>query len=98
MRLRANHAGQLSVKWIYSTNVAQFLTVGCPLRFCITTLQPRLHSRSTRLRLFLAWISGVAAYFLFAFTACLRPRGYPRRPGSTETGARCSPGLVGSDT
>jgi hypothetical protein len=35
----------------------------------------------------------VAAYCLFAFTACLRPRSYLRRPGRTETGVRCSPGL-----
>jgi hypothetical protein len=60
----------------------------------ITMLPPRLHSRSTRLRLFLASISAVAAYCLFAFTACLRPRGYPLRPGRMETGVRCSPGLV----
>jgi hypothetical protein len=56
---------------------------------CVTTLQPRLHLRSTRSQLFLAWISGVAPYFLFAFTACLRPREYSRRPGRTEMGCRC---------
>jgi hypothetical protein len=32
MLFRANHDGSPSVKWTYSTNVAQFLTVGCPLR------------------------------------------------------------------
>src|SRR2546430_567208 len=36
--------------------------------FCITTLQPRLHLRSTRVRLLLASISVVATYFLCAFT------------------------------
>src|SRR2546425_4910475 len=33
-------------------------------------------------------------YFLFAFTACLRPRDYLRRPSRMETGVWCSPGLV----
>ncbi len=62
--------------------------------FCVTTLQPRLHGCSTRSQLILAWISGVVPYVLFAFTACLRPRDYSRRPGSRETGVRSSPGLV----
>jgi hypothetical protein len=35
----------------------------------------------------------VAVYCPSAFTACLRPRGYPRRPGRRETGVRCAPGL-----
>jgi hypothetical protein len=84
MLLRANHDGQLSVKWIHSTNVAQFPTVGCPLRFCITTLQPRLHSRSTRLRLFLAQISGVAPYFFCVYGLLEAPRlpATPRQYGN----------------
>src|SRR5919197_1086025 len=44
--------------------------------------------------LFLAEISDVTAYFLCAFTACLKPRDYSRRPGRMETGVWCSPGLV----
>jgi len=35
----------------------------------------------------------VVVYCPSAFTACLRPRGYPRRPGRRETGVRCAPGL-----
>src|SRR5205814_9504151 len=57
--------------------------------FCITSLQPRLHWCSTRVRLLLAEISVVATYFLCAFTACLRPNDYSLRPGSMEMGFRC---------
>src|SRR5262249_14356938 len=39
-------------------------------------------------------ISVVATYFLFAFTACLRPNDCSSRPGSMEMGFRCSPSLV----
>ena len=62
--------------------------------FCITTLQPRLHVCSTRVRLLLAEISVVATYFLCAFTACLRPNDYSLRPGSMEMGVRCAPSLA----
>ena len=61
--------------------------------FCLTTLPPRLHRCSTRHQLFLAESSTVVVYCPSAFTACLRPRGYPRRPGRRETGVRCAPGL-----
>ena len=37
---------------------------------------------------------GVTPYGLFAFTACLRPRSDPRRPGRMETGVWGSPGLL----
>lgn len=36
----------------------------------------------------------MATYFLFAFTACLRPNDCSLRPGSMEMGFRCSPSLV----
>jgi hypothetical protein len=62
--------------------------------FCITTLRPRLHRCSTRHQLFLAEISTVAVYFPCAFTTCLRPRGYPRRPGRMEMGLWCLPSLI----
>ena len=62
--------------------------------FCITTLQPRLHGCSTRVRLLLAEISVVATYFLCAFTACLRPNDYSLRPDSMEIGTRCAPSLA----
>src|SRR5713226_7028612 len=62
--------------------------------FCITTLRPSLHSCSTRHQLFLAEISTVAVYFPCAFTTCLRPRGYPRRPGRMEMGLWCLPSLI----
>jgi len=64
--------------------------------FCITTLRPRLHRCSTRTRhqLFLAEISTVAVYCPCAFTTCLRPRGYPRRPGRMEMGLWCLPSLI----
>src|SRR5262249_55970321 len=62
--------------------------------FCITTLRPRLHRCSTRHQLFLAEISTVAVYFPCAFTTCLRPHGYPRRPGRTEMGLWCLPSLI----
>jgi hypothetical protein len=62
--------------------------------FCITPLRPRLHSCSTRHQLFLAEISTVAVYFPCAFTTCLRPRGYPRRPGRMEMGLWCLPSLI----
>jgi hypothetical protein len=62
--------------------------------FCITTLPPRLHRCSTRHQLFLAEISTVAVYFPCAFTTCLRPRGYPRRPGRMEMGLWCLPSLI----
>src|SRR5229473_269199 len=62
--------------------------------FCITTLRPRLHRCSTRHQLFLAEISTVAVYFPCAFTTCLRPRGYPRRPGRMAMGLWCLPSLI----
>jgi len=62
--------------------------------FCLTTLRPRLHSCSTRHQLFLVEISTVAVYFPCAFTTCLRPRGYPRRPGRMEMGLWCLPSLI----
>src|SRR5262244_674356 len=62
--------------------------------FCITTLRPRLHRCSTRHQLFLAEISTVAVYFPCAFTTCLRPRGYTRRPGHMEMGLWCLPSLI----
>src|SRR5690242_7651888 len=40
-------------------------------------------------RFFLAEISDVAPYFLFALTACLRPSGYPLRPGYMAMGVQC---------
>jgi hypothetical protein len=42
----------------------------------------------------LASISVVVTYFLFAFTACLRPSGYPPRPDSIGMGLRCWPSLA----
>src|SRR5215813_661883 len=66
------------------------------VHFCITTLRPRLHRCSTPPQLFLAEISTVAVYFPCAFTTCLRPRGYPRRPGRTEMGLWCLPSLIPS--
>src|SRR5215470_981261 len=62
--------------------------------FCLTTLRPRLHRCSPRHQLFLAEISTVAVYFPCAFTTCLRPRGYPRRPGRMEMGLWCWPSLI----
>src|SRR6266852_2180254 len=62
--------------------------------FGLTTLPPRLHRCSTRHQLFLAEISTVAVYFPCAFTTCLRPRGYPRRPGRMEMGLWCLPSLI----
>jgi hypothetical protein len=37
---------------------------------------------------------GCDSLLSFAFTTCLRPRDYSRRPGRMETGVWCSPGLV----
>jgi hypothetical protein len=65
---------------------------------CVTTLQSRLHGCLTRFQLFLASISGVVPYCLFAFTACLRPRDDSRRPGCMETGIRCLPSLLFTQT
>ena len=42
----------------------------------------------------LASISAVVAYFLLAFTGCLRPSSYPLRPASTEMGLGCWPSLA----
>jgi hypothetical protein len=42
----------------------------------------------------ISWCGDGPFYFPCALTACLRPRGYPRRPGRMEMDVRCSPSLI----